>query len=232
MHLDFDNAVAGACLAPAAFHIEGKAVGLVAARLGLGRLGEHIADQVEHAGVGGGIGTRRASDGRLVDVNHLVQQADVLDAIVRAGAGSGAVEVAGKHLAHDFVDQRGLARARHARDAGKHAQWNLHIDILQIVLAGIAHDELAGGIAAGLGNLDASRARKKLPGQGIGIAHDLLGRAASDNLTAMHARARSNIHNIVRRAHGVLVVLDHNHGVSQVAQVLERAQQPVVVALM
>ena len=36
---------------------------------------------------------------------------------------------------------------------------------------------------------------------------------------------------MVRRADGVLVVLDHEHGVAEIAQVAERGEQPLVVAL-
>ena len=47
----------------------------------------------------------------------------------------------------------------------------------------------------------------------------------------MSARAGADVHDIVRRAHRVLVVLDHDDRVLQVAQVLQRAEQLVVVAL-
>ena len=47
----------------------------------------------------------------------------------------------------------------------------------------------------------------------------------------MAARARTNIYNKIGGAHGVLVVLDNDQGVAQVPQVLQRAQQLVVVPL-
>ena len=47
----------------------------------------------------------------------------------------------------------------------------------------------------------------------------------------MHAGARPHVDQIVGRADGVFVMLDDNDGVAQVAQPLQRFQQPRVVAL-
>ena len=47
----------------------------------------------------------------------------------------------------------------------------------------------------------------------------------------MHAGAGADIDHIIGGADGVLVVLDHDHGVAEVAQPLERFEQPRVVAL-
>ena len=53
-----------------------------------------------------------------------------------------------------------------------------------------------------------------------------------DDLAAMDARTRSDVDHVVGVEDRVLVVLDHDHGVADVAQVLERAEQARVVALM
>ena len=47
----------------------------------------------------------------------------------------------------------------------------------------------------------------------------------------MDARPRADVHDIIRRAHRVLVVLDHDQRIAEVAQTLERREQLVVVAL-
>ena len=86
VHLDLDDAVALAGLAAAALDVEGEAAGLVAARLGLGQAGEPLADRREGAGVGRGVGARRAADRRLVDVDDLVEMLEALDAVVRGRA--------------------------------------------------------------------------------------------------------------------------------------------------
>ena len=47
----------------------------------------------------------------------------------------------------------------------------------------------------------------------------------------MDARPRADVHDIIRRAHRVLVVLDDDERVAEVTQTLERREQLVVVAL-
>jgi hypothetical protein len=95
VHLDADHAVALAGLAAAALDVEGEAAGLVAAR-GFGQHGEPVADGVKGAGVGRGVGARRAADRRLVDVDDLVDLLQPLDAVVRAGLFAGVVELAAR----------------------------------------------------------------------------------------------------------------------------------------
>ena len=56
-------------------------------------------------------------------------------------------------------------------------------------------------------------------------------RALGDDEAAMHPGAGSDVDHVVGAADGVLVVLDDEHRVAHVAQVLQRLQQAVVVAL-
>jgi hypothetical protein len=134
VHLDLDRAVAGARLAAAALDVEREAARLVAAHLRLGRLGEQLADVVEHAGVGGRVGPRGAPDRRLVDVHHLVEVLEALDPLVPPGT-SRAVELVGEHGVEDVVDERGLARAAHAGDRDEAAEREVDVDVAQVVLA-------------------------------------------------------------------------------------------------
>ncbi len=83
VHLDLDDAIALARLAAAALHVEGEAAWLIAARLGFRQLGVPVADRRERAGIGRRVGARRAPDGRLVDIDHLVEIFQALDAVVR-----------------------------------------------------------------------------------------------------------------------------------------------------
>ena len=64
-----------------------------------------------------------------------------------------------------------------------------------------------------------------------GSAITSVGRALGHDHAAMHAGARPHVDQMVGRADRVLVVLDHDHRVAEVAQVAQRLQQPVVVAL-
>src|SRR6185437_7909909 len=84
VHLDLDQPVALARLAPAALDVEAEAAGLVAARLALRQAGEPVADLGEGAGVGCGVGARGAADRRLVDVDDLVEIFEAGDFVARA----------------------------------------------------------------------------------------------------------------------------------------------------
>ena len=52
-----------------------------------------------------------------------------------------------------------------------------------------------------------------------------------ETLAAVDARAGADVDDVVRRAHRVLVVLDDNERVAEVAQALERCKEFVIVAL-
>ena len=61
--------------------------------------------------------------------------------------------------------------------------------------------------------------------------HDVVGRALRHDLAAVDAGAGADVEHMIGGADGVLVVLDHDHGVAEVAQALERLQEAGVVAL-
>jgi len=55
--------------------------------------------------------------------------------------------------------------------------------------------------------------------------------ARANQFAAAHARTRAEVQNIIGVPDRVGVMLDHEHGVAQIAQALEGAQKAVVVAL-
>ena len=61
---------------------------------------------------------------------------------------------------------------------------------------------------------------------------DLLYGARCDHLATVHAGSRADINNVVRVPDGVLVVFDHEHGITEISQVNQCPEQPLVVALM
>ncbi len=142
VHLDLDDAVALAGLAAAALDVEREAAGLVAARLRLGQAGEPFADRRERAGVGRGVGARRAADRRLVDVDDLVEVLEPLDAVVRGRGLARAVELARDRLVERVDQQRRLAAAGDAGDAGEQAERDFGGDVLEVVAARV--DDLDG----------------------------------------------------------------------------------------
>jgi hypothetical protein len=98
-----------ASLAASAVYVEGKAPRLVAADLAFRQLGEQVANMVKQPGVGAGVGARRAPDGRLVDIDDLIQVFAALDAVVISGEGMRAVKLVRQRLIQDFYHQGGLA---------------------------------------------------------------------------------------------------------------------------
>ena len=47
----------------------------------------------------------------------------------------------------------------------------------------------------------------------------------------VNARARTHVDNVVGGTHHVLIVFHHQHAVTQIAQMLQRVNQAVVIAL-
>ena len=70
------------------------------------------------------------------------------------------------------------------------------------------------------------------PGQRVGRLHDVFGSAVRDQAAAVTSGAGSQIDDIVSSTDRILIVLDHQHGVAKIAQVFERQQQAIVVAMM
>ena len=81
-----------------------------------------------------------------------------------------------------------------------------------------------------LGKVDRERVRRFLDERVLALEH-LRQRALRHHLAAVDARAGAEVDHVIGGADGVLVVLDHDHRVAEVAQAFERFQQPVVVAL-
>ena len=231
VHFNLQNAVARAGLAPAALDVEAEPVLPVAARFGVGRGGKDLANQVEHAGIGGGVGARRAADGRLVDADNLIQLLFAFQPVVRAGAGMGAVQVPRQRLIDNLVDQRRLPAAGHARHAGHHAQRNAHVDTAQVVGARAAHRQISGRFAPPLRHGNMALPAEVLAGNGVRAGQDVRKRALRHEPSARLSRARADVHDVVGRIHGFFVVFDHNQRVAQIAQVFQRRQQAGVVAL-
>ena len=196
VHLDLDDAVALAGLAAAALDVEREAPGLVAALRRFGQLREPVADRREGAGVGRGVGARRAADRRLVDVDDLVEMADAVESAVHAGMLARIVEPLGQRLVERLDDQRALAAARHAGDAGEGAERDAGRHVLQVVFLGALDGEPAPAalaplwrrLAPRLGDRDLAKAGEVLAGEAGAVAHHVLGRALGDHVAAMRGR--------------------------------------------
>ena len=74
-------------------------------------------------------------------------------------------------------------------------------------------------------------ARQISAGERVRLRHDLGRRALRDDLAAMDAGARADVDDVVGLQDRVLVMLDHDHRVAEIAQAPQRLQQALVVAL-
>ena len=107
---------------------------------------------------------------------------------------------------------------------------NVDVDVLQVVLARAAHDErLAVALAALRRHRDRALAREELPGRRRLAREHVVERALHHDLAAVHAGPRAHLDDVVGGADRVLVVLDDDHGVADVAQALERRDHLDVV---
>ena len=93
VHFDFDDPVALTGLAAAALDVEREPSGAEAAHLGVLRGGVKLADVGEYAGIRRRVGARRAPDGGLIDLDHLVERLNPADFPARAGTRPRAVEI-------------------------------------------------------------------------------------------------------------------------------------------
>jgi hypothetical protein len=144
-----------------------------------------------------------------------------LDAVVRSRTLAGVVEFARDRLVERVDQERRLAAAGNAGDAGEQAQRNFRRDAFQIVATGVDHLDGAAMVRRpALGNLHRQFAGEIFSGQRFRIVHDVGRRALRDDVAAMDAGARADIDDMIGEANGVLVVLDHDHGVAEVAQPL------------
>ena len=232
MHLDLDDTVSTAGFTAAALHIEAETSLLVAPGSGIRRSRKQIPDLVEHPGIGGRIGAGRSADGRLVDGNDLVQLLHAHDIRMLARDRPGPIQLFGQPFVQNLIDQGAFSRTGHAGDTSQHAQWKIHIYIFQIIFLRALYRQPACGCPSRLGHRDLHPAAQVSAGDGILIFHDILGSARCHHLAAVLPGPRPDIHNIIRRPHGVLVMLHHQNGVSQIPQMLQRVQQLVVVPLM
>ena len=125
-----------------------------------------------------------------------------------------------------------LPRAADAGDDGHDAEREVGGDVLEVVGAGVFDGDPVAGEGAGLGagdDLDLSG--EVLAGDGRRVVHDLLRGAVGDEVAAVLAGAGAEVEDVVGLADGVFVVLDDEDGVAEVAQVFERVDEALVVAL-
>ena len=160
----------------------------------------------------------------------MLQTADLL---ILAGRRLGTIQIARQGLVEYLVDQRAFAGTGNAGHADKLAERDLDVDFFEVIFGGSADlEEFAVALPSLIRNGYTALAAEVLSGDRLVAGFDRVNIAGADDLAAVDTGAGSDVDDRVRRVHGVLVVLDDDHRIAQIAQAFERCEQLFVVALM
>ena len=233
MHLDLDLPVALARLAATAAHVKGETSWRVTARLRLRRARKQSAQVIPQTDIGCGIRTRCTADRRLVDIDYLIDALDALDLLVRTNRTRRTMDGVRKRGCNGIGDQGALARSRYAGYDRERTELDLGGNVFEVVGAGARDLKAAAtGLAALIGHADHPLAGQIGTRHRFGARHDIGRRSCRDYVSAIHTRTGTHIYYVIGSANRILVVLDDDDGVADIAQALKRLDQAFVVALM
>ena len=105
MHLNFDNAIPPAGLAASTLHIEAEAAVAIAPHARIRRLRIDVADEIKQPRIGSRITARRAPNGRLINVDDLIELLYPQDRVVISWSRTRAIELAQEGLLYNLIDQ-------------------------------------------------------------------------------------------------------------------------------
>ena len=211
-----------------------KRPGLVAARARLGHQREQVPDRREQAHVGRGVGARGPADGGLVDVDHLVEMLDARDracgrrARPRPRGSARASARCRISLTSVLFPEPDTPVTQVSAPSGKRTVTSFRL----CSVAPTTVSALAAARAPRRGRLDrAPVPTGTLPSASGGDAAISSGVPSATTSPPSSPAPGAQVHDVVGGADRLLVVLHHDHGVSQVAHGGQRVQQPPVVAL-
>ena len=174
----------------------------------------------------------RAPDRALVDLDHLVEHLHALDRVWAPGLGARPLQPVGERLVDDVVDERRLARAGDAGDGDEAADREARRRRLSGCARAAPRTVNQPLSAARRAGTSIERApERKAPVSDLRLRSTLRRGPCGDHVAAVLAGSRPHVDEPVGAAHHLLVVLDDEHRVAEVAQRLERPDQAVVVAL-
>ena len=151
--------------------------------------------------------------------------------VVLPGLLPGLVDDLHHALVEGLVHEGGLPAARDTGDDREEADRELRGDVLEVVLlAALDRDVLFRGPALSR-DVDLLCPREVLAGQGLFVLLDLLRVPFRDNGAAVQPGAGAHVDHVLCGPDHVLVVLDHEHRVPEVAEGPEGLDQFPVVAL-
>ena len=165
-------------------------------------------------------------------MHDLVDMLKPIDSLMPAWHEPGPVEVAGEDVVQDIVDEGRLARAADAGHCNEAAEGKADRDIAQVVLAGVDDRDLTLLPRSADGrNLDRAPSGEILAGEGVWVIEEVLDRAAHDDMTAVLSGTGADVDDPVGYADGVLIVLDDDERIAEVAKSDKCLDEPAVIAL-
>ncbi|KAF5030834.1 hypothetical protein DSECCO2_634060 [anaerobic digester metagenome] len=130
-----------------------------------------------------------------------------------------------------LVDERRLPRSRDTGDDRQDADRDLRIDALEVVLPAAREPDEPVAPPARSRNLDPEIAGEVAAGDRCRVCRDGVRRPFRDDVTAVEPGSGPHVHDPVGAPDGILVVLHHDEGVPEVAEVLQGLEEFPVVPL-
>ena len=111
VHFNLDDAIALAGFAASALDVERETPRCIAARFSVWQSSKPFADRRKRARIGGWIRAWCAANGRLVNIDDLVEMFKTVDALMRCGMLGSAIQFAGHGFVERVNDQCGFSAA-------------------------------------------------------------------------------------------------------------------------
>ena len=194
---------------------------------------EELADGIERLQVGHRVRARRATDRRLIDQHHVGHELRAFELAMRADAAIPVALGALERGVDDVVNERALPRSADAGNGRQHAERNLDVDVLQVVLARAQHFQLlVRRLAAHSRHRNRQLVAQVLRRERARLLQQRLERSGEHDAAALLAGAEPHVHDDIGDADHVGVVLDDEHRVALIPQLAQDGDQPLVVARM
>ena len=146
--------------------------------------------------------------------------------------GSCMIQISRQTLVKDFIHYGTLARTGYTCHTGHHSQWNIYINMLQIILCCTDNMQKSCRLPSLFWYRNFDPAAQVSTCYGLLTLHDILCGSFCNKISAMLTGSRTDIHNPVRFQHGILIMLHHNQRITEISQILQGLQQLVIVSLM
>jgi hypothetical protein len=105
MHFYLNNSVASAGFTSSAFYIETEPAGLITPHTGFSGSGKEFPDICKYTGIRSRIAAGCSSNGRLVNMYHLINILESKDMVMGACLNSGMIKPLGKYIIKGFQNE-------------------------------------------------------------------------------------------------------------------------------